>query len=66
MEDTPAILFDGSLIQISYDFDYSELVGHRLLYFPCPFDLDPELLQTLPLVDVIDFYRDGEAANCEA
>ena len=58
-----AILFDGSLIQISYDFDYSELVGHRLLYFPCPFDLDSELLLTLPLVDVIDFYRDGEAAN---
>ena len=58
-----ATLFDGSLIQMSYDFDYSELVGHRLLYFPCPFDLDLELLQTLSLVEVIDIYRGEDISN---
>ena len=57
-----AVLFDGSLIQMSYDFDYSGLVGHRLLYFPCPFDLDPELLNGFPLAEVIDFYQAQEIA----
>ena len=58
-----AVLFDGSILQISYDFENSELAGHRLLYFPCPFDFDQELLEVFALVDVIDFYRDHETAN---
>ena len=56
-----AVLFDGSLIQMSYDFEYLELVGHRLLYFPCPFDLDLQLLQTFSLPEVIDFYQCRDA-----
>ena len=51
-----AILFDGSIIQISYEFRYVELVGHRLLYFPCPFDLNMEFLDTLTLSELIDLY----------
>ena len=59
-----AVLFDGSLIQISYDFEYSELVGHRLLYFPCPFDLDLELLNDgLFLAEVIDLYQGQEITS---
>ena len=53
-----AILLDGSIIQISYNFLYSELVGHRLLYFPCPFDMDMELLDTLTLSELIGLYFD--------
>ena len=53
-----AVLHDGSIIQISYDFEYSEMVGHRLVYFPCPFDLDMEWLNTLNLSEVIDLYFD--------
>ena len=55
-----AVLYDGSLIQISYDFEGYELVGHRLVYFPCPFDIDQEMLDDLPLAEVIDLYRSQE------
>ena len=58
-----AVLFDGSILQMSYDFNYTELVGHRLLYFPCPFDLDPEILRTFTLMEVIDLYRENEDTN---
>ena len=53
-----AILLDGSILQISYNFQHTELVGHRLLYFPCPFDLDMELLDTLTLSELIGLYFD--------
>lgn len=53
------VLFDGSFIQISYDFTYTQLIGHRLMYFPCPFDIDPGmLLSDLSLIEVIDLYHD--------
>ena len=53
-----AILFDGSFVQISYNFRRSELVGHRLLYFPCPFDMDMELLDEISLPDLIELYSE--------
>jgi len=52
-----AILFDGALIQMSYDFRYGELVGHRLCFYPCPYDIDTELLVDEPILDVIEVYR---------
>jgi hypothetical protein len=54
-----AILFDGGMIQISYDYSGSDLIGHRLCYYPCPFDMDPALLRTEPLADLIDIYKDN-------
>ena len=57
-----AILFDGSLVQLSFDFQHSELVGHRLVYFPCPFQMDLGLAELFPLIEVIDMYRDEPAA----
>lgn len=56
-----AILFDGAIIQISYDFLHSELIGHRLLYFPCPFDMDMELLDEISLSELIKLYCEGGA-----
>lgn len=58
-----AVLFDGSLVQISYDFSNSDLARHRLLYFPCPFDLDPDLLRTFSLLEVIDLYQSQNTAS---
>lgn len=52
-----AIFFDGSIIQISYDFKGSKLKSYRLLFFPCPYDVDRELLTSEPLLDVISMYR---------
>ena len=54
-----ALLLDGSVLQISYDFDGPELVGHRLHYFPCPFDLDDSLVRELPFLEVVDFYAES-------
>ena len=56
-----ALLLDGSVLQISYDFDGLELVGHRLYFFPCPFDLDVSLVRELPFLGVVDFYAESLA-----
>jgi len=56
-----AILFDGSLLQVSYEYYRRSLVKHRLCFYPCPFEVDIDLLQSEPILDVIDAYReDGE------
>ncbi|MDA1051924.1 MAG: DUF2290 domain-containing protein [Planctomycetota bacterium] len=49
-----ALLNDGSLLHLSYDFQNSELIGHRLLYYPCPFIIDPKLADE-PILDVLEF-----------
>ena len=53
-----AVLLDGSFIQVTYDFEYTELVQHRLLYFPCPFDFDIEFLDDLSLTELVHLYLD--------
>jgi hypothetical protein len=54
-----AVLFDGSLLQLTYDFLGKDLTGHRLVYFPCPFEMDLGLLREEPLLDVVDLYADS-------
>lgn len=58
-----AVLYDGAIVQISYDFSGSDLVGHRLCYYPCPFDMDPELVRSEPLGDLIDMYRENRESE---
>lgn len=53
---------DGALVQMSYRFDGSQLVTHRLAYLPdpllVPFDMDPEsYIQGLPYVEVVGAQR---------
>lgn len=55
-EEYSALLFDGSILQISYDFRGNNLIGHRLVYYPCPYDVDQELLRLEPVLDVIGLY----------
>ena len=54
-----ALLFDGAIIQVSFDFSGSALVGHRLHYFPCPFDLDAALVRREPFREVLELYAGG-------
>lgn len=54
-----AILLDGAILQITYDFRGRSLSGHRLAYIPCPFDVSPEELRLDPLSDVVELYRSG-------
>ena len=57
-----ALLYDGSLLQVSYDFAGALLISHRLVWVPCPFDVDPDLLQLEPLLDVLDLYAQADRA----
>lgn len=58
-----AILYDGAILQISYDFENDTLAAHRLLYFPCPFDLDQRSLRSKPIGGIIELYRaEGNSA----
>lgn len=54
-----AVLYDGSLLQITYAFDRNRLKMHRLAHVPAPFDMDPDLLLEWPLADVFDTYATG-------
>jgi hypothetical protein len=51
------VLYDGSFLQLTYDFDGDDLVGHRLAYYPCPYDIDPAWLEHEPLADVVELHR---------
>jgi hypothetical protein len=58
-----AVLFDGALLQITYDVNGGRISGHRLAYIPCPYDIDISLLATgEPVADIVDLYRDEDAA----
>ncbi len=52
-----AILMDGSLLQISYDFDEGEVSGHRLAYVPCPFDIDSGIMLEMTPGDAVELYK---------
>lgn len=58
-----AVLFDGSILQIAYSLAGRDITGHRLMYAPCPYDIDKELLWAgESLGDVIRLYRTEESA----
>ena len=51
-----AILNDGAMLQISFDFLGDDMVGQRLAYLPCPYRLDPQIhleLGTLGAIEVV-------------
>jgi hypothetical protein len=60
-----AVLYDGALLQITYDFGTrgDELIGHRLAYVPCPYSVDQEMLRELPILDVVDMYAETEPTS---
>ena len=54
-----AILFDASLLQLTYDFDGSSLVSHRLAWVPCPFRVDPLALRIDPIDELMEEFETG-------
>lgn len=56
-----AVLFDGALLQLSFDFAGVDLTGHRLVYFPCPYLVEPALLREEALLDVMDLYANSRS-----
>jgi len=56
-------LFDASLVQLTYRVEGGAVVGHRLAYIPCPYDVDTELLaEGVPIADLVESYRPAESA----
>ncbi|MGK3957607.1 DUF2290 domain-containing protein [Arthrobacter sp. R4] len=51
------ILFDGSLLQLTYDVSGGAVSGHRLAYIPCPYELDLDLLaEGEPIADIVELH----------
>lgn len=49
-----AILLDGSIVQLEYGMDAGAIVSHRLAFYPCPFQIDADLLEEFALREVIE------------
>jgi hypothetical protein len=58
-----ALLFDGALLQISYDIKDGKISGHRLAYVPCPYRLDAEMVRDDPILDLIELHIDTEPTS---
>ncbi len=55
-----ALLLDGGLLQLTYDVDGGQIMGHRLAYVPCPYKIDRSDLDSgEPMSDIVDLYLDG-------
>lgn len=49
------LMRDGAAIQILYQYDRSNLVRHRLQYWPCPFDAEDMLEEFAePIIDMLE------------
>lgn len=60
------LMHDGALIQISYTFERDNIERHRLMYFPCPFDIRASMLTEFEagLLDLIQaVYLDDVEGN---
>ncbi|MFF7019079.1 DUF2290 domain-containing protein [Streptomyces sp. NPDC008259] len=58
-----ALLFDGALLQITYDVEGGDIAGHRLAYIPCPYRLDAEMLRIDPILDVLDLHIESDPTS---
>ncbi|MFO0864613.1 MAG: DUF2290 domain-containing protein [Gemmataceae bacterium] len=58
------LLFDYSIIQVSYEMVGSEIHGHNLLYWPCPFGITEGIEDLSDIVTLIELYLEspGRAA----
>lgn len=50
-----ALMCDGGIVQVQYMFRYNDVVKHRIVYWPCPFNVQG-LVDELdaPIVEIID------------
>jgi hypothetical protein len=58
-----ALLFDGALLQITYEVSDGKISGHRLAYVPCPYRIDPEMLLRDAVLDVVDLHMETDPTS---
>lgn len=56
-----AMLFDGALLQLTFDVAGGAVIGHRLAYVPCPFEVDVEWLKSEAALELMDAYAEEGA-----
>ena len=59
------LMLDGGIVQVAFTYDDIRIERHRLLYYPCPFIVDPEIISgfDVPFADLIrELYMD-DCAN---
>ncbi|WJM17155.1 DUF2290 domain-containing protein [Microbacterium arborescens] len=54
-----ALLNDGALLQMRYTVANGAVTSHRLAFVPCPYRVDPDLLLTESLSDIIELHTAG-------
>lgn len=50
------ILYDGSIIRVSYTFEDECLIGHNLLWWPAPFKYEELTLEEYTVFELLDFF----------
>lgn len=60
-----AMLFDGSLLQISYTVDGGVVSEHRLAWVPAPYEYDPDLVRDEPALELLSGYEELEDAEVQ-
>jgi hypothetical protein len=63
--DFSILMGDGGVIQVSIDFSGGQIVGHRLVYLPCPIHIGADEIrldtgEIYPLADFIDDLSEDE------
>lgn len=53
-QDYSLILYDASFVQITYEINKDNILSHRLVYYPCPYILNDELLELIKIDPVLD------------
>ena len=65
--DYSILLNDGGIIQVSFDYSGSDLVGHRYAYVPCPIYFDETDLglvdEEIPFMELIDELQHRELVS---
>src|SRR5262249_4216472 len=50
-------------IQMRYEIEGDEIVGHRLCYLPCPVAIEPEEITDFGLIDIIEVLTQKELTS---
>ena len=53
------ILFDGSIIRVSFKFDESKLVRENLLFWPAPINIPEDEIDELGIREALDLHLEG-------
>lgn len=54
-----ALLPDGAILQLRYTVTDGAIAAHRLAYVPCPYRIDPDMLLSEALSDILDLHALG-------